>query len=202
MNKILYDEVPFSRDYNYDKLTNSEASQVLNIINGDRRHNYKYIVGTVVKYTLLLLVSFIGIYITIFVIDWKEIFSSSVSLKVILEKIFTMFIHILIVSFCVKELIFGVKFRKVYNKFLIAKGNVADVQKINVKPDDFHPNGIKVLLTVAVSDSEALPPFDISLRPYDDVIIGDSIIIISFPGAPARTPFYSYLYQPWEQRYK
>ena len=200
MKKNLYNEVPFSIDYNYDKLTSSEASEVFLTINNMKNRNF---VGTVVKYILLLIIPVIGIYLTIFAVDWTEILSYSDysgKLKVILNIIFIMFIDILGVSLWVREIIFNVKFRKIYNKFLIAKGNIIDVQKTDIQPDYFHPDGVKALLTVAISDSEALPPFDISLHQYDDVVIGDSIIIISFPKISARV--YAYLYQPWEQRHE
>ena len=196
MTKRLYDEIPFSRDYNYDKITNNEASEVFLAINEKRQDDHKYIAGVVVKCTLLLIVCSLSIYVTIFVLDWNEIierFSDIPNSWVIYRKIFSIFLNVLLVSFCAKEIIFWVKFRNIHRKFLIAKGDIVDIQKNNIKPDVFHPNGVKALLTVAVSDEEKLPPFDISLHPYDNVIIGDSIIIIYFP----KEPIYMYLYKPW-----
>lgn len=201
MKKILYDEVPFSRDYNYDKLTNSEASEVFLTINEKKQDDYKYIAGTVVKCTLLFIVCSLSIYVTIFVLDWHNIieqFSTPPYSRVVYQKIFSVFINFTTLSFCIKEIKFWIKFRTVHRKFLIAKGNIADVQKNNIRPDVFHPDGVKALLTVAVSDSEALPPLDVSLYRYDDVIIGDSIIIIYFP----KEPIHIYLYEPWGQSHE
>ena len=201
MTKRLYDEVPFSRDYNYDKLTGREAGWALKVINGKKRDDYKCIVSIVLKRTLLLIVCFLCIYVTIFVLDLRETtehFSNPLGSWVISRKNFSIFVNVTTAVFCVKEIVFWIKFRNVHRRFLIAKGNIANVRETNVEPDVFHNDGVKVTLTVAVSDNEALPPLDITYFRHfcDDIVIGDPIIVIYFP----KQPCYLYLYKPWIDR--
>ena len=196
MAKKLYDEVPFSKDYNYDELTESEASEIFLTIKEKKRRDRKFAAGEIVKFTVLLMVCIMSICITIFVLDWRELAMAAGTLKLILFIAYRLFINIMVISLCAHEITDSIRFRRVINsRFLIAKGTIADIQKEDVDPDFFHPDGIKALLTVAVSDKEKLSPFDISLHSYDDVVIGDRIVIIYFPNELMRI----YLYEPWNK---
>lgn len=198
MAKKIYDEVPFSRDYNYDKLTTDEANRVIKTLDGQKQHDKKYTAETVVKFTLLSVLCVLSLYILIFVFDWSEITNIYDNINLILYAGFKIFLSVLFISIFIKEIIIAAKSKKESNRFLIAKGNIVSVNETNIKPDFFHDDGIKVDLTVSVSDNETLPPFDITLyrNLCEYIVIGDPIIIIYFP----KGPYYIYLYEPWYEK--
>ena len=72
-------------------------------------------------------------------------------------------------------------------KFLIAKGKIVKINDEKVKPDNpWHPDGIKTTVTVAVSENEKLPDFDVTVFTYEQgyrelLAVGESIVVLSFP---------------------
>ena len=71
---------------------------------------------------------------------------------------------------------------------------------MHVVPDYLHYDGTKIMMTVAVSENEVLPDLDITnyKNIYKEMVIGDDIIILSFPQHNEYWERYRVLYGPWE----
>ncbi len=209
MNVNLLDEVPFSKDYNVDSLTDWETQEILDAVNSWDKDHKKRIIHIAV-WTILLAI-FLGFILwnLIFTVDWRTVLSSDFSFR---NSWYEQRLFYNIVFLCA-AIVFGIKtfflwkkeLRNSY-KFLIAKGKIVKINDEKVKPDEiWHRDGIKTTVTVAVSENEKLPDFDVTIFTYEQgyrelLAVGESIVVLSFPAAydyGDKKIDRLYFYKPW-----
>lgn len=199
----FYDEVPFSKNYNFDELTGKEASWVMKNLNARMKMNRVDVLWG-------------GVWAIVFVLGavlmaWFVIYETRAHGPddeyrdlpgLIIHGVYYLvaFVGFALIGIGIFKA--SVKNRKVDDDILIAKGKIAGFKEVHVVPDDlWHRDGIKVLMTVCVSENEVLPDFDFTcyINLYKQMRAGDDIVIISFPRHDDPMFRYSFWYEPWTE---
>lgn len=201
--KKFYDEVPFSKDYNYESLTTKEITWVMRYINKRDKIVKKSVVNAVLAAVAVVAIAVLVILNTVFVIDWRTIADMDYTVWPIGNHIISICL-IIYIAFCFIKIAADTKKKKDKDEtVLIAKGKIAGFKELHVVPDKWHSEGIKVMMTVSVSENDALPDFDITYPYrilYKEMVVGDDIIVLSFPQRSFVQGRYRFLYGPWEEK--
>lgn len=192
--KKIFDEIPFSKDYNYDKLTDEETAELVKRLSLTKKGSKAYLAKAITKTVLQIVMLCVLIFSFIFFIDWSD---SSDNLFYIIERtVLAVFVVGIGIWCCAEDVKFIRRYGKENETFLIAKGTVVKIREEHIKPDYWHDDGTKRLVTVAVSETEVLPEFDMSFYLTcfkKELSAGDSLVIISYPKRANIVSRYDYL---------
>lgn len=205
-NVQLYDEVPFTKDYNNDRLTDRETTSVLDALQQEERLAKDMAVDSIFySIFMIIMVLLIG-YSLIFAIDWhEELFAQSAHKLHSAGRILLYLIAYGNVMYqTVKSAVHWKTYKRYPISFLTAKGTVIELKEEKQKPDLCHPDGIKYLMTIAVSDTEKISDFDVTFKQaaiHDgSMTVGDPIVIILYPsksGGEMGLFRFNYIHKAW-----
>lgn len=177
-----YSEIPFSKDFNYDKLTNEETAELVKRLSLTKKSSKVSLTKAVINTALQIVILCVLIFTYIFIIDWND--NSDSLFYVVARTIYSVVIVCAGIWYFAGDINFFRQYSKENEMFLIAKGTIVKIRAEHIKPDNLHDDGIMHLVTVAVSETEVLPEFDISFYiTYfkKELSVGDSLVIISYP---------------------